>query len=116
MHGSVGGILSDTYKLGTFDFIYAAGLYDYLPRSVAVKLTRKCLRALKPQGVFLFANFGQEMVDDAYMETFMDWPLILRSEGQIWDIIHASVDRNTVDTSVEFGANRNIVYGIIRKR
>lgn len=114
--GSVKGLLKDTYKLGTFDLIYSAGLYDYLVHGVAVKLAQTCMRMLKPNGVLLFANFSPELTDDGYMETFMNWALLLRSESDMWDIINASVDRNTVESTVHFGANRNIVYGIIKKR
>ena len=71
---------------------------------------------LKPNGVLLFANFARDISDDGYMETFMNWALLLRSEADMWNIINASVDRNTVEASVYFGANRNIVYGIIKKR
>jgi SAM-dependent methyltransferase len=114
--GSVRGLLTNIYSLGRFDFIYAAGLYDYLPDNVAVKLTRRCLQLLKPNGVLHFANFSDDISDDGYMETFMNWALLLRSEADMWDIINASVDRNTVEASVHFGANRNIVYGILKKR
>lgn len=114
--GSVRGLLTDAYKLGSFDFIYSAGLYDYLTHAVAVRLTKRCMRMLKPNGVLLFANFSPELTDDGYMETFMDWTLLLRSEADMWSIVNASVHRNAVDTSVFFGANRNIVYAVIRKR
>ena len=114
--GSVRGLLTRAHKLGRFDFVYAAGLYDYLADNVAVKLTQRCLQLLKPNGVMLFANFSRELSDYGYMETFMNWALLLRSEADMWDIVNASVDRNTVEANVQFGANRNIVYGIIRKR
>ena len=114
--GSVRGLLTDAYKLGTFDFIYSAGLYDYLAHGVAVKLTKRCMRMLKPNGVLLFANFSPEMSGDGFMETFMNWALLQRSEDDMWGIINASVDRNTVEAGVHFGANRNIVYGILKKR
>lgn len=114
--GSVRGILTDAYKLGHFDFAYSAGLYDYLSEKVAVKLTRKCMKMLKPNGTLLFANFAQDIVVDGYMETFMNWALLLCSEADMWSIINHSVDRNAVDASVFFGANRNIVYGVIKKR
>ncbi|MEO4001804.1 class I SAM-dependent methyltransferase [Mesorhizobium sp. CAU 1732] len=111
--GSVRGLLTDAYKLGTFDFIYAAGLYDYLTDRVAIRLTRRCMEMLKPGGTMLFANFSPEVTDDGYMETFMDWTLLLRSEAQMWKIINGTVDRNAVDAEVFFGENRNIVYATI---
>jgi len=114
--GSVRGLLTKSHTLGKFDFIYAAGLYDYLADKVAVKLTQTCLEMLKPNGVFLFANFSRDVDDDGYMETFMNWALLLRSEVDMWNIINASVERNTVEAHVEFGANRHIVYATIRKR
>ncbi|GHD22219.1 class I SAM-dependent methyltransferase [Tianweitania populi] len=113
--GSVSVLLTDTYQLGQFDFVYAAGLYDYLPRKVAVRLTKKCMQMLKPKGMFLFANFAAGIPDDGFMETFMNWSLLLRTEAEMWDIVNASVDRNTVDAQVYYGDNRNIVYATIRK-
>lgn len=115
MDGSVRALLGDTSRLGTFDFVYAAGLYDYLALNVALKLTQRCLRMLKPNGVFLFANFAQGIGVDGYMETFMNWPLLLRSEKQIWNIIEGSVDNSIVDANVFFGANHNVVYGVMIK-
>ena len=114
--GSVRGLLTRGYKLGKFDFVYSAGLYDYLSHNVAVKLTQKCMQMLKPDGMLLFANFAKDVFDDGYMETFMNWPLLLRSEADIWDIVNDSVDRNTVDANVHYGANRNIIYATIRNR
>lgn len=114
--GSVRGLLTNAYGLGQFDFVYAAGLYDYLSHNVSVRLTQSCLKKLKPGGTFLFANFAQDIVVDGYMETFMNWALLLRSEADMWNIVNASVDRNMVEASVVFGENRNIVYGIIKKR
>ena len=116
LDGSVRGLLTDAYELGRFDFVYAAGLYDYLTYKVAVKLTRCCLRKLKPGGTFLFANFSPEMIDDGFMETVMNWALLQRSEADMWNIINASVDRNTVEARVFFGENRNVLYGVIEKR
>jgi hypothetical protein len=63
----------------------------------------------------VFANFSDEITTDGYMETFMDWPLILRSADDMWDIINAAVDRNAVEAAVYYGSNRNIVYGTVRK-
>ncbi|PAQ00080.1 class I SAM-dependent methyltransferase [Mesorhizobium mediterraneum] len=114
--GSVRTVLTRGHKLGKFDFIYASGLYDYLAHNVAVKLTKTCLQMLKPNGTFLFANYAEGNPDAGYRETFMNWLLLLRSEADMWDIINASVDRNTVEAQVFFGENRNVLYGVIEKR
>lgn len=113
--GSVRGILRRAYDLGTFDLVYASGLYDYLPRAIGIRLLQRSMELVKPGGKFLFANFSDEITTDGYMETFMDWPLLLRSADDMWDIINAAVDRNLVEAEVYYGSNRNIVYGTVRK-
>jgi SAM-dependent methyltransferase len=113
--GNVSGLMRRSYDLGTFDLVYASGLYDYLPRAIGIRLTQRLLELVRPGGEFLFANFSDEITTDGYMETFMDWPLILRSDKDMWDIVNAAVDRNKVEVEVFYGENRNIVYGKIRK-
>jgi SAM-dependent methyltransferase len=113
--GSVRGLLTRKHKLGSFDLIYAAGLYDYLTDNVALRLTRICLEMLKPGGVFLFANFSDEMADDGYMESFMHWELIQRSEAEMWRLADEGTREAAVEKSVWYGANRNIIYTTIRK-
>lgn len=114
--GSVRTVLARGHKFGKFDFIYASGLYDYLAHNVAVKLTKTCLQMLKPNGTFLFANYAEGNPDAGYRETFMNWVLLLRSEADMWNIINASVDRNTVEARVFFGENRNVLYAVMEKR
>src|SRR5690606_32070109 len=114
--GSVRGLLGKKHQIGTFDFIYAAGLYDYLTDKVAIRLTQVCMEMLRPGGVFLFANFSDEMADDGYMESYMNWELLQRSEQDMWRIASASTDTASVDIDVWFGTNRNIIYSTIRKK
>jgi SAM-dependent methyltransferase len=114
--GSVRGILTGRHQPGQFDLVYASGLYDYLVNKVAIKLTQRCLEMLKPGGTFLFANYSYPILVDGYIETFMNWQLLLRSEADMWQIIHASGDKDEYETSVFFGKNRNIVYGVMKKR
>lgn len=116
MVGNVSGLMRRSYDLGTFDLVYASGLYDYLPYAVAVRLTQRLIDMLKPGGAYLFANYSQEIRTDGYMETFMDWPLLLRSDADMWQIVNAAVDRNRVDVDVFYGENRNIVYTRIRRK
>jgi SAM-dependent methyltransferase len=116
VEGSVRGILRRSYDLGKFDLVYASGLFDYLPRNVGIRLLQRALEFVKPGGEFLFANFSDEITTDGYMETFMDWPLILRSSDDMLEIINGSVDKNQVEIDVFYGTNRNVVYGKVRKR
>ena len=116
VEGSVKGLLRRAYDLGTFDLIYASGLYDYLPKKIGVRLLQRMCELLKPNGEILFANFSDEITTDGYMETFMDWPLILRSADDMWEIINESIDRNEYDAEVYYGSNRNMVYAKLRKK
>src|SRR5262245_55704688 len=80
MDGSVRQILAGKMKLGQFDFVYAAGLYDYLSGPVAVALTRRMFEMTRPGGLMLIPNFLAGARDSGYMESFMDWHLIYRNE------------------------------------
>lgn len=113
--GSVKDLLARSHDLGQFDFVYAAGLYDYLTDKVAIKLTKRCLDMLKPGGTFLFANFAEDIAVDGYMESFMNWTLLLRSKADMWKIINASIAPSLAESEVFHGENHNIVYGVIRK-
>ncbi|MFG2395175.1 hypothetical protein ACGFYF_40905 [Streptomyces lavendulae] len=65
------------------DFIYATGLYDYLPDQFAAALTARLFGFLKPGGRLLLANFLPNLPDRLYLEAFMNWKLIYRSLPQI---------------------------------
>ena len=114
--GDVRGLIRRSYDIGQFDFVYASGLYDYLPNNIGIRLLQRALEFLKPGGEFLFANFSDEIEEDGYMETFMDWPLLLRSDADIWAIINAAVDHDRFESEVFYGSNRNIVFGRVTMR
>jgi SAM-dependent methyltransferase len=112
INGSVRTILGRAQKLGTFDFIYAAGLYDYLAESVAVRLTERCLQMLKPGGKFLLANFAKDIGVEGYMETFMNWPLIWRTDEDVQSIID-KVKHPIADVSLTRGENGGVIYAVL---
>lgn len=116
VNGSVRDLLARKLDLGTFDLVYASGLYDYLNDKVAVKLTKRLLELVKPGGAFLFANYSHPIVVDGYLESFMNWTLLLRSEEDIRRIVGESADNEEFEATVFFGENRNIVYGALRRR
>jgi SAM-dependent methyltransferase len=83
VHGSVKSILKGETNFEDFDFVYSTGLYDYLPQPVAIDLSTKLFGMLKPGGQLLVANFLHDVPDVGYMESFMGWPLIYRSDEEL---------------------------------
>jgi extracellular factor (EF) 3-hydroxypalmitic acid methyl ester biosynthesis protein len=81
--GSVRHILSGKAKPGTFDLVYAAGLFDYLGAPVATALTCKLFEMTRPGGMLLIPNFKTGARDTGYMESFMDWHLIYRNHDDM---------------------------------
>ncbi len=89
VHGSVRQILSGKLQLEPVDLVYSAGLYDYLSKPVAERLTSTMFAALRPHGTLLLANFLPDIPDVGYMESFMDWHLIYRTDQDMLDLIDA---------------------------
>ena len=81
--GSVQDILAGRIDLGSYDLIYTAGLLDYLPNSLCVRLLARLKSMLADNGTLLVANFLEGIVDRGYMESCMDWWLIYRSEEEM---------------------------------
>ncbi|MGE4169628.1 MAG: class I SAM-dependent methyltransferase [Candidatus Margulisiibacteriota bacterium] len=104
------------FQENSFNFVYAAGLYDYLSPRMAQKLTSIMFKLLKPGGYLLVSNFVHDTVDRGYMETFMDWFLIYREfpemETLSQDIPFEHMKRKTLFR----GGNNTILYLEIQKK
>jgi extracellular factor (EF) 3-hydroxypalmitic acid methyl ester biosynthesis protein len=72
--------------IGKFDFIYSAGLYDYLPDAAATLLTAHLCSMLEPGGRLLIANFVPTCSGRGYLSSFMDWHLKYRSPHALRDL------------------------------
>ena len=72
---------------GRFDFIYAAGLYDYLPPPIAEALAALTFGMLKSGGRLLISNAIDTVKDAGYMELFMDWWLVYRSSDEVSSLL-----------------------------
>jgi hypothetical protein len=115
VNGSVRQILAGEVRLGRYDFVYAAGLYDYLSAPVAAALTRRMFDMTRPGGSLLIPNFLPSVRDTGYMESFMDWRLIYRNEDDM-HALAAALPRNEVASyrvfQDAFGA---ITYLVVEK-
>ena len=80
---SVKELLLAPQDWGTFDFIYAAGLYDYLPASIAEVLVAVTFGMLNRRGRLLISNAIDTVKDAGYMELYMDWWLVYRHPREL---------------------------------
>ncbi len=65
--------------LADLDLIYSAGLYDYLPEPVAVRLTRLLYSRLRPGGRLLLGNLTETPDSTWIMEYVLGWHLLYRT-------------------------------------
>lgn len=90
---SIGALLrpgATRERLGTFDFIYSMGLYDYLDEATATKLTSALFDMLKPGGTLLLGNYSSRCSDAVMMEYWLDWPLVYRNEEEFARLLSPS--------------------------
>jgi len=80
---SISYIIRDGFKGQEFDFVYSAGLFDYLNEKLAAKLIQKLYSTVVDGGVLLVPNFAKGTLERAYMDIYMDWKLIYRDEDQM---------------------------------
>ena len=116
VRGSVRQILNGRLASSGFDFIYAAGLYDYLSVPVAQRLTRILFEKLTPNGTLLFTNFSRESEDAAYMEMFGDWWLLYRDEADMLEITSAVPRSEVAEMQLCRDPDRHLVVAELRRR
>jgi extracellular factor (EF) 3-hydroxypalmitic acid methyl ester biosynthesis protein len=115
VHASVRSILARKIELGSFDFVYAAGLYDYLNDSTAAALTARLFELTNPGGQLLIPNFAPCCPDRAYLETFMAWDLTYRDEFDMAKIVASLPSERIASYDIYSDPSRSIVYLMIRK-
>ena len=82
---------------------------------MAARLTETAFSMLKPGGTLLYANFAAGIPDAGYMETFMDWHLILRSEAEMIELSAGLPEHGIARLELFRGANGNIIYVKVKK-
>lgn len=116
IHAPIKRLFKKNTEFQNLDFVYAAGLYDYLPQKVAVSLTSKVFGMLKSGGRLLVANFAPPLRDMAYSETFMQWKLIYRNEAEVSDFASDIAPEAISNRRLFWDAPKNVIYLEIIKR
>jgi len=115
VRGSVRDIIRKRFEYGDMDFVYAAGLFDYLVDPVAMRLVQHMYGYLRPGGRLLIANFTKDVQDIGYMEAFMDWWLIYRSKEQIGALADCLPEGEGASISSFADDEGSIAYAIVEK-
>lgn len=116
IHAPIKCLFKRNAEFQNLDFVYAAGLYDYLPQKVAVSLTCKMFGMLKSGGRLLVANFAPPLRDMAYSETFMQWKLIYRNEAEVLDFASGIPPEAISNQHLFWDAPKNVIYLEIVKK
>ena len=115
VNGSVRQILSGKANPGQFDFVYAAGLFDYLSAPVAAALTCRMFEMTRPGGTMLIPNFLAGVRDTGYMESFMDWHLIYRDHADMHALAAELPQNHVASCRVFDDRDGAITYLLVRK-
>lgn len=115
VNGSVKSILRKRTRFEDLDFVYSAGLFDYLAPPIAMRLIEYMFGFLKPGGRLLVANFTPAVEDVGYMETFMDWRLIYRTKAELRQLF-STLPADEVSGFRSFEDERGaIAYAVVEK-
>lgn len=86
LHCSVRDVLKGGISFDDVHLAYAAGLYDYLPQKEATALTARLFSMLSPGGSVVVPNFLVRNPVRGYMESFMDWYLVVRTPEELHEL------------------------------
>ena len=93
----VSHLMKKDCNIGSFDFIYSMGLFDYLDDRIAKELCDVMFRMLNPGGVLLIGNYHVTCVNRYEMQYWCDWSLVYRTEKSMYDLVPS-------------GANATVTY------
>jgi extracellular factor (EF) 3-hydroxypalmitic acid methyl ester biosynthesis protein len=82
-------------EIGSYDFIYSMGLFDYLTPRVGRALMTRLYALLKEGGELLAGNFHTSNPSRHYMEYWVDWVLYYRTEEEFRGLTEGSPARET---------------------
>ena len=112
---SVRDVVTGRHTFDGMDLIYSAGLYDYLADRFAIRLTAQLFASLRPGGSLVVANFIR-MMEDGWMEAFMDWRLLYRTPEQVGEFSSEIPDTAIASRRVFIDPYSNVAYLELVKR
>jgi extracellular factor (EF) 3-hydroxypalmitic acid methyl ester biosynthesis protein len=114
--GRIRQLLTQRLNLGTFDYVYSTGLFDYLAMPAAQRLAQTMFEMLRPRGRLLVANFLHGILDVGYMETYMGWKLMYRTRQDMLEISRDIPQAQIRDIHIFAEENQNIIFLEVTKR
>ena len=112
---SITDIVRGHVVLGQFDLIYSSGLYDYLGKRLAQKLTAQLFKMLAPGGKLVLFNIIPDFPEIGYFESFMNWSLIGRDQGDMLELAADLPTGGLASLKVGHGAEESFNYIEIKK-
>ncbi len=117
---SVHQLLKDASKpsggmpLSQYDFIYCAGLFDYLSDRICKRLTEIFYDLLAPGGLLVATNVDKSNPSRNWMEYVVEWHLTYRDKRQLQALVPKKAERDLVEITQEpLGVN---IFIQLRKR
>lgn len=98
------------FKNEKFDFIYSAGVFDYIKDAAAGAIVEYLYELLRPEGEIVIGNFTIDRGCAALMVLALDWSLIYRSKKDLKDM-YEFVDPEVKIEEEEEGIN---LFAILR--
>lgn len=71
----------------SYDFVYCAGLFDYLSQKVCKKLVELFTKLLRPGGMLITTNVASTNPRIGWMEYVVEWNLVYRNDWEMLDLI-----------------------------
>jgi extracellular factor (EF) 3-hydroxypalmitic acid methyl ester biosynthesis protein len=86
---------------GHYDFVYCAGLFDYLPQPVCARLVEILYQAVANDGLVLVTNVENSNPSRKWMEYAVDWHLVYRDRLGMLAMVPEGVPQSCVSVETE---------------
>jgi hypothetical protein len=116
LQGSILMLLEKQITFSDMDFVYAAGLFDYLPQATAINLTSLMFSMLGPGGRLLIANFAPNLHNIGYMEAYMNWRLIYRDEFMVEQFAQQVPQKEIAGLRIFRDSHKNLIFLEIQRK